>query len=109
MAFTNRLRPEFIIIGGVKFASSSFYRYLISHPNVLPCAVKETFFFSNKRLLSAVIRLPKYLKLFPERSSDEDAKLQWFKFDDNRRVIEYQHFKPRNKETLYITGEVTAV
>ena len=41
------LRPSFFIIGERKCGTSSLYRYLIAHPNVLPCQLKEPNFFGK--------------------------------------------------------------
>jgi len=42
----NRILPSFIIIGAGRSGTTSLYAYLISHPNVLPAAKKETVFFN---------------------------------------------------------------
>ena len=108
MVWSKRLKPHFIIIGGVKCASSSFYRYIVSHPSVLPCSVKETFFFSNRSLLKAILRLPRYLMLFPLKVSEKDVVLEWFKLDNDQRVEECEVVKKRELNKEYITGEATA-
>ena len=40
-----RKLPEFIIIGGQKCGTSSFYKNLVKHPQVQPCYQKETHYF----------------------------------------------------------------
>lgn len=39
------LLPEFLIIGAQRSGTTSLYRYLTSHPRVLPAAVKEIHYF----------------------------------------------------------------
>lgn len=42
--------PDFLIIGAMKAGTSSLFRYLSSHPEIVPSSVKETdFFFSPKQ------------------------------------------------------------
>ncbi|MDC0835916.1 sulfotransferase domain-containing protein [Geitlerinema sp. CS-897] len=42
------LEPRFIIIGAAKCGTSSLYSYLAAHPKVLPAAVKEINFWSQR-------------------------------------------------------------
>ena len=37
--------PNFIIFGVSRSGTTSLYQYLSQHPNIEPCAVKETRFF----------------------------------------------------------------
>jgi len=39
------LLPDFIVIGGQKCGTTSFYKNLIKHPNVIPCIKKQVHFF----------------------------------------------------------------
>jgi hypothetical protein len=43
-----RRLPDFIIIGGQKCGTSSFYKNLVKHPEVQPCFQKETHYFDVK-------------------------------------------------------------
>lgn len=40
-----RVMPNFIIIGGQRCGTTSFYRNLVKHRNVVPCFVKEVHYF----------------------------------------------------------------
>ena len=39
--------PNFIIIGAMKGGTTSLYRYIASHPNIIPSLIKETDFFKT--------------------------------------------------------------
>ncbi|WP_216828243.1 sulfotransferase domain-containing protein [Alkalihalobacterium elongatum] len=43
---TNQL-PDFLIIGAQKSGTTSLFRYIIQHPNVIPAVKKEIHFFNN--------------------------------------------------------------
>jgi len=47
MIATLRVLPDFIIIGVQKGGTSSFYYYLIDHPNIFPALRKESHFFDR--------------------------------------------------------------
>lgn len=108
MFLKKRYRPDFIIIGGVKCASSSLFRYLIEHPNILPGKRKEPSYFTNKGLIHSLVRLPEYLKNFPEKSAKFNAHLQWPQLDNNGKVHDVLIEKAKQKNLQYITGEATA-
>lgn len=44
----NKLLPHFLIIGAMKCGTTSLYRYLIQHPNIIPAKKKEIHFFDNQ-------------------------------------------------------------
>ena len=41
------IKPNFIIIGAMKAATTSLYTYLKQHPEVFMTAIKEPKFFNN--------------------------------------------------------------
>lgn len=41
--------PDFVIIGAMKCGTSSLFRYLASHPDIVPSATKETDFFKTEK------------------------------------------------------------
>jgi len=43
-----RVLPDFLIIGGQKCGTSSFYRNLVKHPSIVPAFDKEIYFFNGK-------------------------------------------------------------
>jgi len=70
------LRPSFFIIGERKCGTSSLYRYLIAHPNVLPCQLKEPNFF-GKGATYANENIRDYWGLFPEKEATEAIQFDW--------------------------------
>jgi len=72
LARKERLVPSFIIIGGARAGTTSLYAYLISHPNVLPAARKETVFFNY----TYYPNLDWYRMYFPTASEQEKMKKQ---------------------------------
>lgn len=56
-----RMLPDFIIIGGQRCGSTSLYRALTSHPDILPARIKEVHFFD----LAYQQGLPWYQAHFP--------------------------------------------
>lgn len=65
MTSSNRLLPNFIIIGGRHCGTTSLYNYLIEHPCILPALKKEIHFFDskfNKGLKWYKANFPKYSK-----------------------------------------------
>lgn len=45
--FSKVREPDFMIIGSPRCGTTSLYRYLTSHPQILPAAVKEVCYFSE--------------------------------------------------------------
>ena len=100
------LRPSFFIIGERKCGTSSLYRYLLDHPQVLPCKIKEPQFFSR----SLVHRLTKrraYDALFPEIKGSGPVTLEWLQWlpDGALNKIELSYERP---SAGAITGEASA-
>ena len=68
----NRILPSFIIIGATRAGTTSLYWHLITHPNVLPAARKETVFFNY-----AFHKNPLWYRIFfPTVAEIETAKMQ---------------------------------
>ena len=42
-----QIKPNFIIIGAMKAATTSLYTYLKQHPDVFMTTIKEPMFFNN--------------------------------------------------------------
>lgn len=95
-----------MIIGERKCGTSSLYRYLVAHPRVLPCKVKETHFFSNP---TAHVRdnFDRYLEFFPSLDEPEAAG-EWLELDDDDQVERSQIHKSIEPGVDYITGEASA-
>jgi hypothetical protein len=100
------LPPTFFIIGERKCATSSLYRYLIDHPQILPCRIKEPQFFSKPfwyRLLFA----SRYRALFP-RTDAVSMKMQWLDLDEEARIVSEELVIHRDPHDRVITGEASA-
>lgn len=106
--FNSRMKPHFIIIGGVKCASTSLFRYLIEHPNVLPGSYKEPGFFNNRSWLRAGLRFHKYLNNFPRKSSKETSILNWPTLSPEGKIVETKLEQKRDINRKYVTGEASA-
>lgn len=101
------MEPRFFIIGERKCGTSSLYRYICDHPEVLPCKVKEPQFFSRS-LLYRTFNFGRYKRLFPRANDTAPISLDWWILDekDNLRLTTVQYSRgTRGKE---ITGEASA-
>jgi len=102
------LKPSFLIIGGVKCGSSSLYRYLNEHPNVLPCKTKEPDFWAKKKYYKLLYGLGKYYALFPEKNKNKTIVADWISLDKEGKIQPEKITKERDQNKTYITGEATA-
>ena len=101
------LPPSFFIIGERKCGTSSLYRYLIQHPNVLPGALKEpNFFGKGKRYVDQHIE--EYWPLFPSKNSTADCTFIWPELNQQGILYEEKVTIPRIANRSYITGEASA-
>ena len=101
------MKPSFIIIGGVKCASSSLYRYLNGHPNVLPCKTKEPMYFNTKNPLRLIKGYKKYIQLFPQEGQKR-VHADWLEIGNDKKIKESKFSKEIDPTKDYITGEATA-
>lgn len=101
------MRPSFIIIGGVKCASSSLYRYLNYHPQVLPCKTKEPGYFNTTNLLKLAKGYKRYMNLFPHVKQGEVIG-EWLDLGADGKMHSSQFAKQVTRDKHYITGEATA-
>jgi hypothetical protein len=101
------LRPTFFIIGERKCGTSSLYRYLINHPNVLPCALKEPNFFTNSPDYIQQ-HIAEYWALFPQKTATENIAFMWPELNEEGVLIHEKVEIARAKDTLYISGEASA-
>jgi hypothetical protein len=100
--------PSFFIIGANKCGTSSLYRYLVAHPNVLPCAEKEPNFFGEHDREYIAAHIDDYFALFPTQHDTGPVRLAWEASDEaggNRRTTVVVDRRPDRR---YITGEATA-
>ncbi|MEG5057298.1 sulfotransferase domain-containing protein [Microcoleus sp. A2-C5] len=103
----NIFKPTFIIIGERKCGTSSLYRYLISHPNVLPCQLKEPQFFSKPESF-VLTHFPEYLKLFPSIDFQGDISFEWPELNEVG-IVYFENVQIKREEgKQYITGEASA-
>jgi len=76
--------PDFLIIGSMKGGTTSFYSYLNQHPQILPCIIKESHYFS---------------KFYGKG-------IKWYKSCFTHTYAE--DFKKRILKKKFLTGEATA-
>ena len=101
-----RLAPSFFIIGERKCATSALYRYLLDHPAVLPCAVKEPQYFS-KSWWYRFTHSGQYRRLYPARDALQ-ADIEWFELTKQGRAYSTTLTIHRDPDTVPITGEASA-
>ena len=103
------LNPSFLIIGGVKCATSSFYRYLNEHPQILPCKSKEPGLFASRAWYKVLLRYPAYRKQFP-LTADVTGRVEaeWLDLAPGGEMVASTFSKQREAGQTYITGEATA-
>jgi len=106
--FTDYIKPSFIIIGGVKCGTSSLYRYINQHPNVLPCKIKEPRIFSTRNVLKTLYKLPGYYRLFPKKEFTGWVKADWVELSDKEQTENKPFRKQKEAGVNYITGEASA-
>lgn len=101
------LRPHFFIIGERKCGTSSLYRYLLTHPDVLPGRRKEMQFFTRGRDYVEK-HFAEYLAQFPALGGTEDAVLDWPELDSSGALYEEPVRFSRDSGRRYVTGEASA-
>lgn len=101
------LLPHFFIIGERKCGTSSLYRYLLHHPQVLPCKVKEPQFFTQS-LWRIVLGWRRYQSLFPERKNTMNVQVEWPELDEHGQLFTELLTFHRTSDKPYITGEASA-
>ncbi len=100
------LKPSFFIIGERKCGTSSLYRYLVAHPNVLPCALKEPNFF-GKGANYVQQNIAEYWALFPEKKAKSPIKFEWPELNKEGILYHEEVIVSRSKDQQYITGEAS--
>lgn len=83
------------------------YRYLLDHPDILPCKVKEPQFFS-KSVWKRWLKFRHYETLFPRRGSRDDITLDWFILNDTGEIEQTEVHYKRSDPEKEITGEASA-
>lgn len=102
------LKPSFFILGERKCGTSSLFRYLVDHPQVLPGKWKEPQFFSKHSPAYIAENIESYWAFFPTINGDDQAVLTWPELDPEGVLFEEEiHFK-RNNDQSFITGEASA-
>lgn len=101
------MKPSYLIIGGVKCASSSLYRYLNEHPQVLPCKTKEPGYLNLKNPLKLLMGYKSYINLFPNLEEDI-VEADWLEIGKELKMEASTFSKKIIKGQNYITGEATA-
>ena len=104
----DHIRPSFFILGANKCGTSSLYRYLVAHPNVLPCAEKEPNFFGQHGPEYIASHIDEYYALFPTREYQGDLSFQWEASDQAGASLPARVHIERDPAREYITGEASA-
>jgi hypothetical protein len=104
----DHLRPNFFIIGVNKCGTSSLYRYLIAHPNILPCALKEPNFFGLHSPEYVASHIDEYYALFPTSEYQGDLSFRWEASDQAGTPLLTKVHVKRDPAKGYITGEASA-
>lgn len=102
------LRPSFFIIGVNKCGTSSLYRYLVAHPDILPCAKKEPNFFGEHSPEYIESHINDYYALFPPREYQGDLSFVWEASDLAGAASVTKVQVERKPAKDYITGEASA-
>jgi hypothetical protein len=104
----DHLRPSFFIIGANKCGTSSLYRYLVAHPAILPCALKEPNFFGLHSPEYIASHIDEYYALFPTREYQGDLSFRWEASDQAGTPLLTKITVERDPAKQYITGEASA-
>ncbi len=102
------IRPSFFIIGANKCGTSSLYRYLIAHPSVLPCTVKEPNFFGEHSPRHIARHMDDYLALFPTVEHRGPLEFGWHATEKAGDPALETVVIDRDPGLRAITGEATA-
>ena len=105
---TTYLEPSFFIIGERKCGTSSLYRYLVAHPNVLPCALKEPNFF-GKGVDYVQQNIAEYWSMFPAKDSEATIEFSWPELNKQGILYHEDVVVERKTGINYITGEASAI
>lgn len=106
--FMDHIRPSFFILGANKCGTSSLYRYLVAHPNVLPCVEKEPNFFGLHSSEYIASHIDDYYALFPTREYQGNLSFQWEASDQAGTPLLTSVHVGREDGREYITGEASA-
>ena len=107
MQSSDYIRPSFFIIGERKCGTSSLYRYLVQHPNVLPCFLKEPNFF-GKGAQYVSKHIEEYWTYFPEKNATTDRSFIWPELNPDGILYEEEVTVQRKRNQNYISGEASA-
>lgn len=101
------IKPSFFIIGERKCGTSSLYRYLLAHPGVLPCKLKEPNFF-GKGIEYVNQHINAYWSLFPKINDQEGITFEWPELNKTgilyHETVKIERFPGKQ----YISGEASA-
>ena len=102
------LRPTFFVIGANKCGTSSLYRYLLTHPAVLPCVEKEPNFFGLHSPEYIARHIDDYLALFPTVEDRGPLAFDWHATEVAGDPGLVTVVIEREPGLRYVTGEATA-
>jgi len=102
------LIPSFFLIGERKCGTSSLFRYLMMHPQVLPGRFKEPQFFTKHSIAYIEAHLDEYFALFPTLQDQGQVILEWPELDEAGFLYEEKVVFQRHQNLKYITGDASA-
>ncbi|HEV7806292.1 MAG TPA: sulfotransferase [Solirubrobacteraceae bacterium] len=102
------IRPSFFVVGANKCGTSSLYRYLLTHPAVLPCAEKEPNFFGEHSPDHIARHIDDYLALFPTVEHRGPVAVDWHATEVAGDPDLVTVVIDREPDLQYVTGEATA-
>ena len=101
------LSPHFYLMGERKCGTSSLYRYLLAHPHVLPCQLKEPQFFSKPEVYVEA-NLREYFAMFPRKIDGGTVSFLWPELNDAGILYHEEVRTHRVAGRQYWTGEASA-
>ena len=102
----DRMLPSFLVLGERKCATTSFFDYLLMHPQVLPPVTKEPGYFSKFITSHTCCN---YAKFFPTLQSMSATCMKRVELTSAGRVADIDPLcRNRSASMDYITGEATA-
>jgi len=100
--------PSFFIIGERKCGTSSLFRYLATHPQVIPGRLKEPNFFGRYPVAQWEARWEEYKRNFPQQQGSGKMTLLWPELDAEGQLYEEEVVFDKSAVGPWITGEASA-
>jgi len=90
LQYKDKKKPDFMIIGCPRCASTALYEYMIRHPQILPTAIKEINYFNNTNFDEC---LDLYLAYYPSISGNyiigESSVEYLYDIEISKRIVKF--------------------